>query len=96
MMFRREASPLPWEAQMDFVVGEFARKRGAELPNRLVSSAKSWLCHSGVDRIGGHPSLGQPAGRPAHLAGGGFGGVPAASARCLEPPDGRARSGSPL
>ncbi len=40
---------LPWDAQMDFVVGEFARKRGAELPNRLVSSAKSWLCHSGVD-----------------------------------------------
>lgn len=42
---------LPWDAQLDFVVGEFARKRGAELPNRLVSSAKSWLCHSGVDRM---------------------------------------------
>lgn len=42
---------LPWDAHMDFVVGEFARKRGAELPNRLVSSAKSWLCHSGVDRV---------------------------------------------
>ena len=43
---------LPWDSQTDLAVGEFARKRGAELPNRLVSSAKSWLCHSGVDRMG--------------------------------------------
>ena len=42
---------LPWDSHIDFAVGEFARKRGAELPNRLVSSAKSWLCHSGVDRL---------------------------------------------
>jgi len=42
---------LPWDSQIDFAVGEFARKRGAELPNRLVSSSKSWLCHSGVDRM---------------------------------------------
>jgi len=41
---------VPWNPQADSVVGEFARKRGAEIPNRLVSSAKSWLCHSGVDR----------------------------------------------
>jgi hypothetical protein len=31
-------------------VGELARERGAEVPARLVSSAKSWLCHRGVDR----------------------------------------------
>jgi len=42
---------LPWDSDLDCAVGEFARKRGAELPNRLVSSAKSWLCHSGVDRL---------------------------------------------
>ncbi len=42
---------LPWDSHIDFAVGEFARNRGAELPNRLVSSAKSWLCHSGVDRM---------------------------------------------
>jgi len=30
-------------------VGRFARTRGAELPARLVASAKSWLCHRGVD-----------------------------------------------
>ena len=41
---------LPWSAEVDFTVGEFARERGAELPARLVSSAKSWLCHRGVER----------------------------------------------
>lgn len=41
---------LPWNSDAESVVGEFARKRGAEIPNRLVSSAKSWLCHSGIDR----------------------------------------------
>ncbi len=41
---------LPWGANQDFVVGEFARSRGAATPIRLVSSAKSWLCHPGVDR----------------------------------------------
>lgn len=32
------------------VVGELARWQGARVPGRLVSSAKSWLCHPGVDR----------------------------------------------
>ena len=44
---------LPWDTsdvEPEYVVGEFARQRGAELPHRLISSAKSWLCHSGVDR----------------------------------------------
>lgn len=41
---------LPWDAQCSTAVGEFARKRGAEIPNRLISSAKSWLSHTGVDR----------------------------------------------
>ena len=41
---------LPWKAESDLVVGQFARTRGAEIPNRLVASAKSWLCHRGVDR----------------------------------------------
>ena len=41
---------LPWKADQDFVVGELAQKRGVENPGRLVSSAKSWLSHSGVDR----------------------------------------------
>ncbi len=41
---------LPWDAGRDFCVGEFARNFGAQVPTRLVSSAKSWLCHAGVDR----------------------------------------------
>lgn len=36
----------------DFVVGEFARSHGSKVPTRLVVSAKSWLCHPGVDRQG--------------------------------------------
>lgn len=41
---------LPWDDKADYAIGEFARRRGAEIPNRLVSSVKSWLCHAGVDR----------------------------------------------
>src|ERR1700690_2042210 len=41
---------LPWDEERDFVVGQLAQKRGVENVGRLVSSAKSWLSHSGVDR----------------------------------------------
>lgn len=41
---------LPWSAGEGHAVGELARSRGAATPIRLVSSAKSWLCHPGVDR----------------------------------------------
>ncbi|MGD9138107.1 MAG: Hsp70 family protein, partial [Desulfobacterales bacterium] len=41
---------LPWQKDVKQVVGEFARERGGELPQRLISSAKSWLCHPMVDR----------------------------------------------
>jgi hypothetical protein len=41
---------LPWDAARNFAVGEFARNHGGRVPGRLVSSAKSWLCHAGVDR----------------------------------------------
>jgi hypothetical protein len=43
---------LPWDANRDYAVGEFARQQGGVVPTRVVSSAKSWLCHSGVDRRG--------------------------------------------
>jgi molecular chaperone DnaK (HSP70) len=45
-----DALNLPWAKDVKQVVGEFARERGAELPQRLISSAKSWLCHPLVDR----------------------------------------------
>ena len=42
---------LPWSTEGETAVaGEMARSRGATTPIRLVSSAKSWLCHPGVDR----------------------------------------------
>ena len=39
----------PWQ-ERPWVLGEHARSRGQEVPGRLVSSAKSWLCHAAVDR----------------------------------------------
>jgi hypothetical protein len=42
---------LPWSSEGETsVAGEMARSRGATTPIRLVSSAKSWLSHPGVDR----------------------------------------------
>jgi molecular chaperone DnaK (HSP70) len=32
------------------VVGELARSQGARMASRMIASAKSWLCHPGVDR----------------------------------------------
>lgn len=32
------------------IAGSLARDRGLQLPGRQVASAKSWLCHDGVDR----------------------------------------------
>ena len=43
---------LPWAKKRNFAIGRFARDQGATVPTRLVSSAKSWLCHPGVDRRG--------------------------------------------
>ena len=54
------AQALPWDAQRAFAVGEYARSRGVEAPARLVSSAKSWLSHGGIDRRA--PTL--PVGAP--------------------------------
>ena len=48
--FPKGSISLPWEPEPKFVVGELARKRGAESPNRLIASAKSWLSYAGVNR----------------------------------------------
>ncbi len=40
---------LPWNSEPNYIVGEIARSLGSKTPIRLVSSAKSWLCHAGVD-----------------------------------------------
>jgi hypothetical protein len=48
--FPKGSLALPWEREPRFVIGELARKRGAESPARLVASAKSWLCYAAVNR----------------------------------------------
>lgn len=49
--FPAGALGLPWhKSESSLLVGEFARAHGAKVPARLVSSAKSWLSHAGVDR----------------------------------------------
>ncbi len=53
--FAADALALPWPSgatgnSHEQIVGVFARNHGAEVPGRLVASAKSWLCHTGVDR----------------------------------------------
>jgi len=49
-----EALQLPWSssgaADPPQFVGAFARDHGVKIPSRLVSSAKSWLCHPYADR----------------------------------------------
>ncbi len=44
------AIAIPWEKESKPFVGVFAREHGSKVPARLVSSAKSWLCHDNVDR----------------------------------------------
>ncbi len=44
------ALDVPWQSGRDYAVGEFARRQAAEVPQRTVGAAKSWLCHSRVDR----------------------------------------------
>ena len=41
---------LPWCPGADYIVGEYARRQSADSPDRTVGAAKSWLCHSKVDR----------------------------------------------
>jgi molecular chaperone DnaK (HSP70) len=48
--FQNGAFKLPWGEEQPFVVGEFAKTHGALVPTHLVSSAKSWLCHTAVNR----------------------------------------------
>ena len=55
---------MPWAKQRDFAVGEYARRQGAEVPDRTVGAAKSWLAYSRVDRH--QPIL--PWGAPASVA----------------------------
>ena len=46
----KESLAAEWTADDHTFVGAFARDHGASVPSRLVSSAKSWLCHAHADR----------------------------------------------
>ncbi|MCC6587076.1 MAG: Hsp70 family protein [Bryobacterales bacterium] len=48
--FPSSAVALPWDDTPQYVIGQLAKTRGAEVPQRIVNSAKSWLSHSAVDR----------------------------------------------
>ena len=53
---------VPWDEWPRYLIGTLAQKRGAEVATRLVSSAKSWLSHSGVDRTAPILPLNAPEG----------------------------------
>jgi len=46
----RASIAIAWSSEKRGFAGAFARDQGAKVPDRLVSSAKSWLCHAKVDR----------------------------------------------
>jgi hypothetical protein len=48
--FPAGSTALPWDPEPQQVVGELARRRGAENPSRLVASVKSWLSYGGANR----------------------------------------------
>jgi len=50
--FPAGALELPGHKARGRLTGELARSHGAKVPGRLVASAKSWLCHPGIDRRG--------------------------------------------
>ncbi len=61
-----EELALPWDASPPYAVGEYARQRGEEIPQRLIASSKSWLCNTLVDRKAAIlPWEGAPSGPPA-------------------------------
>ncbi|MBA2728517.1 MAG: Hsp70 family protein [Parachlamydiaceae bacterium] len=47
---KSHAVSISWSPDQKYCIGTFARDRGAEMPARLVWSAKSWLCQTGIDR----------------------------------------------
>jgi molecular chaperone DnaK (HSP70) len=60
--FPAGALALPWDENPGYTAGTLAQKRGVENPGRLVSSAKSWLSHSGVDRTAALLPVNAPEG----------------------------------
>jgi molecular chaperone DnaK (HSP70) len=55
--FPANSFPLPWDDAVGetTIIGHFAREHGALIPDRLITSAKSWLSNPHIDAR--HPSL---------------------------------------
>ena len=68
--FPAGALELPWTSgdARQFAVGELARDHGWRVPMRLVSSAKSWLCHPGVDRAAAILPMAPAGAEPVEVA----------------------------
>ncbi|MFZ0209108.1 MAG: Hsp70 family protein [Roseiarcus sp.] len=49
--FPEDSFPLPWRSpeRCDAIIGHFARDHGALVPDRLITSAKSWLSNPHID-----------------------------------------------
>ncbi len=62
--FVEGAIALPWDKQPAYITGRFARARGIENANRLVSSAKSWLSNQSADPTQPLLPLAAPEGFP--------------------------------
>ena len=58
--FSADDLALPWDDSPSAIVGAMAREIGSKTPIRLVASAKSWLCHGGVDRRSAFLPLNSP------------------------------------
>ena len=64
--FPAGATALPWDPKPETIAGRLAQKRGVENAGRLVSSAKSWLSHGGVDRTAPILPFRAPEGVPKY------------------------------
>ncbi len=64
--FPAGSTALPWDPQPETIAGRLAQKRGVENAGRLVSSAKSWLSHGGVDRTAPILPFRAPEGVPKY------------------------------
>ena len=41
---------LPWQSDSTIIVGQYAKAKAQTTPNRIISSAKSWLCQPSIDK----------------------------------------------
>jgi molecular chaperone DnaK (HSP70) len=62
--FPEGSTALPWDPTPPNVIGQLAKKRGVEVPHRVVLSAKSWLSYTGVDRTSAILPLAADEGMP--------------------------------